>query len=53
MSLRDRIEVDRYLLTTSADLRFGRVSLQYGRDLRTRNGFFEEDRWLLRYTLLF
>ncbi|WEN42133.1 hypothetical protein CKCBHOJB_01718 [Thauera sp. GDN1] len=50
---RNRINVDRYLLTASADTATGRVSLQYGRDLRTRNGFLEEQRLLLRYTVLF
>ena len=53
VSRRDRIDVDRSLLTASAETPNGRVSLQYGRDLRTRNGFLEEHRLLLRYATFF
>jgi hypothetical protein len=50
---RDRIDVDRYLLTATAATSYGRFSLQYGRDLRTRNGFLDEGRVLLRYRVSF
>lgn len=45
----DRLLVRRYQLVGSVNCSFGRVILQYGGDLRTNNGYFENSRWLVRY----
>lgn len=45
--------VSRYLLTVFKDTAVGRFSVQYGGDLKTRNGYFEDYRWALRYLVLF
>lgn len=49
----DVTRLQRYLLTGAANLPIGRITLQYGGDLKTENGYFEDKRWILRYTKLF
>lgn len=49
----DAIETHRYQITGIANLSFGRLTLQYGGDLETRNGFMENDRFIMRYTMVF
>lgn len=49
----DPTQLQRYQLTGAANFSFGRISLQYGGDLKTENGFIEDSRWILRYTKLF
>ncbi|CAN1528805.1 MetA-pathway of phenol degradation, putative [Methylophilaceae bacterium] len=49
----DITRLQRYQLTGQANFSFGRISLQYGGDLKTENGYIEDSRWLLRYTKLF
>jgi hypothetical protein len=49
----DLTQLQRYQLTGAANFSFGRITLQYGGDLETENGFIEDSRWILRYTKLF
>ncbi len=49
----DTINLQRFQLTAMGHYSFGRISLQYGRDLKTDNGFIEDSRWILRYRKLF
>jgi hypothetical protein len=49
----DTMNLQRFQLTAMGHYSFGRISLQYGRDLKTDNGFIEDSRWILRYTKLF
>lgn len=53
MSRDDRIQNQRYQITGTAKLPFGRISLQYGQELRTKNGFIEDSRWIIRYSRFF
>ena len=53
VSRNDLTRLQRYQLTGQANFSFGRISLQYGGDLKTENGYIEDSRWLLRYTKLF
>ncbi|WP_182582511.1 transporter [Thiospirillum jenense] len=43
----------RYFLTGTARFSFGRIVVQYGRDLNTEQGLIEEHRWTLRYQKFF
>jgi hypothetical protein len=49
----DRINLTRYQVSATGNFSFGRLVLQYGRDLHTDNGYFEDGRWLLRYLYRF
>jgi hypothetical protein len=49
----DLTQLQRYQITGAANFSFGRITLQYGGDLKTENGFIEDSRWILRYTKLF
>lgn len=51
--LDDRMRLQRYQLTANATLSTGRITLQYGGDIKTENGFFEDSRWIVRYTARF
>jgi hypothetical protein len=53
VSRNDITRLQRYQLTGQANFSFGRISLLYGGDLKTENGYIEDSRWLLRYTKLF
>jgi hypothetical protein len=43
----------RFLLSALAYYPFGRISLQYGRDMEIKNGFVETRRFIVRYTTEF
>jgi hypothetical protein len=43
----------RYLISALAYYPFGRISLQYGRDMEIKNGFVETRRFIVRYTTEF
>jgi hypothetical protein len=43
------VNTQRYLLSALAYYPFGRISLQYGRDMEIKNGFVETRRFILRY----
>ena len=47
------VNTQRFLLSALAYYPFGRVSLQYGRDMEIKNGFVETRRFLVRYTTEF
>ena len=47
------VNTQRYLLSALAYYPFGRVSLQYGRDMEIKNGFVETRRFIVRYTTEF
>lgn len=49
----DKTDLQRFQLTATGQYAFGRLTVQYGRDLKTENGFIEDSRWILRYTKLF
>ncbi|MDH4226932.1 MAG: transporter [Deltaproteobacteria bacterium] len=49
----DDLRQNRYMLTGIAKFPFGRVTLQYGGDITTRNGFFEKYKLIVRYTKVF
>jgi len=51
--LHDPTELYRYQLTGTARFSFGRISLQYGGDLETKNGWREDNRLILRYATYF
>ena len=53
VSRNDITRLQRYQLTGQADFSFGRISLQYGGDRKTENGYIEDSRWILRYAKLF
>ena len=46
-------QLHRYQLSVQSNYDFGRLLLQYGIDLKTENGFFEDKRLILRYTTTF
>lgn len=43
------VNTQRYLLSAVAHYPIGRITLQYGRDMEIKNGFFESRRLALRY----
>lgn len=45
----DEIERDRFQLAIRGNYSFGNIIFQYGKDLHTENGFFENHRAFLRY----
>jgi len=47
------VNTQRFLLSGLAYYPFGRISLQYGRDMEIKNGFVETRRLILRYTTEF
>jgi len=47
------VNTQRYLLSALAYYPFGRIRLQYGRDMEIKNGFVETRRFILRYTTEF
>ena len=47
------VNTQRYLLSALAYYPFGRISLQYGRDMEIKNGFIEDRRFIVRYTTEF
>ena len=49
----DVTRLQRYQLSGIASHPFGRITLQYGGDLRIENGYIERQRLILRYTKLF
>lgn len=49
----DLTQLQRYQLTGTTNFSFGRITLQYGSEFKTGNGFIEDSRWILRYTKLF
>jgi hypothetical protein len=49
----DVTRLNRYQLSGILNSSFGRITLQYGRDIDTENGYIEDSRWILRYTKLF
>lgn len=49
----DKTQSHRYQLSGIARFPFGRISLQYGQELSTRNGFIEDIRWILRFSKYF
>lgn len=49
----DLTQLNRYQLSAIANYQFGRVTVQYSRDMNIENGYIEENRWILRYTKLF
>jgi hypothetical protein len=53
MERNDRLQTHRYQLMSNINCAWGRLTLQYGGDIKTRNGYFEDRRWILRYTRVF
>lgn len=47
------VNTQRFLLSALAYYPFGRISLQYGRDMEIKNGFIETRRLIVRYTTEF
>ncbi len=47
----DRIKKRRYQLALRKRFDFGQITLQYGRDHKTQNGFIEDKQLILRYQL--
>ena len=47
------IRLQRYQVSGIGNYAFGRITLQYSRDLKTENGYFEDDRVTVRYTVRF
>jgi hypothetical protein len=45
------MNTQRFLLSALAYYPFGRISLQYGRDMEIKNGFVETRRFIVRYTV--
>lgn len=46
-------QLQRFQVSGVGTYSFGRITVQYGRDLKTENGYFEDNRLTLRYTMLF
>lgn len=42
-------QLQRYQVSGIANFSFGRILVQYGSDLETRNGYLEDSRWIVRY----
>lgn len=53
LNSQDEARVNRFVVSAIGKYDFGRLTLQYGRDLNTYNGFLETRRVVLRYTRLF
>jgi hypothetical protein len=53
INMDDMTRLQRYQITGMADFSFGRLTLHYGGDIKTENGFFEDCRWIFRYTTRF
>ena len=53
LSRDDATRQQRYQLSATTNLPFGRLALQYGGDLKTDNGYYEKQRLIVRYSLLF
>ena len=51
--LNNVVNTQRYMLSALAYYPFGRISLQYGRDMEIKNGFVETKRFILRFTTEF
>ena len=49
----DMTQVQRYQLSAIAMLPAGKFTLQWGKDMTTKNGYFENNRVLIRYTNYF
>lgn len=49
----DMTELQRYQLSLISNFSIGRVILQYGSDLKTKNGFYEDSRLILRFVTRF
>ena len=47
------LNTQRFLLSALAYYPFGRISMQYGRDMEIKNGFVETRRFIVRYTTEF
>jgi hypothetical protein len=47
------VNTQRFLLSALGYYPFGRISLQYGRDMEIKNGFVETRRFIVRYTTEF
>lgn len=45
----DPMSLQRWQITGAANLDTGRITIQYGRDLETRNGYIETSRLIIRY----
>ena len=46
-------QLQRFQISGVGTYSFGRITVQYGRDLKTENGYFEDNRLTLRYTVRF
>ena len=53
ISTNNGIVLNRYQFTVTRNFSSGRLTLQYGQDLDTRNGIKEESRSIIRYTIAF
>jgi hypothetical protein len=49
----DATSLQRWQITGAANFDFGKITVQYGRDLETRNGFIETSRLIIRYGMRF
>jgi hypothetical protein len=49
----DMTQSHRYQISGVATLPIGRLTLQYGQEISTKNGFIEDARWILRYSKYF
>lgn len=46
-------QLQRYQVSAQGNYSFGRMTLQYGGDLKTENGYIEDHRLIVRYTMIF
>ena len=53
VSSNNPINLNRYQLTATGLYSFGRITLQYGEDIDTKNGVKENSRSIVRYTIIF
>lgn len=53
IDMHDDIKLQRYQLSLMGYYSFGILTLQYGQDVKTDNGFIEDSRWIVRYTKIF
>jgi hypothetical protein len=49
----DAARLQRYQLSALANYSFGRITLQYGGDIKTESGYIEDSRWIVRFTKFF